>query len=129
MKFWRNVCGSLLRSGDQRRWLPVLTGLMIVTLVGLCTQSLSATDGSAMEETVNSGGQDRLYWGICLAAALAALAQAWMFFRWMMGRDEGNDRMIELAGHVREGASAYLAQQYKVVVVFFGVIFLYHFFG
>jgi inorganic pyrophosphatase/K(+)-stimulated pyrophosphate-energized sodium pump len=43
----------------------------------------------------------------------------------MMSRDEGNETMIELAGHVRDGASAYLAQQYKVVIVFFGVIFAF----
>ncbi|MCA9218697.1 MAG: sodium/proton-translocating pyrophosphatase, partial [Planctomycetales bacterium] len=40
----------------------------------------------------------------------------------MMASDEGTPRMVEIAGYVREGANAYLKQQYKVVAVFFLVI-------
>jgi inorganic pyrophosphatase/K(+)-stimulated pyrophosphate-energized sodium pump len=40
----------------------------------------------------------------------------------MMASDEGTPRMIEIAGYVREGANAYLKQQYMVVGVFFAVI-------
>ncbi|MDP6835027.1 MAG: sodium-translocating pyrophosphatase, partial [Candidatus Poseidoniia archaeon] len=36
--------------------------------------------------------------------------------------DEGTPRMVEIAGYVREGANAYLRQQYKVVGGFFVVI-------
>ena len=56
---------------------------------------------------------------------MTALVQAYLFFRAMMASDEGDERMIELAGHVRSGAQAYLTQQYKVVMVFFGVIFVF----
>jgi K(+)-stimulated pyrophosphate-energized sodium pump len=41
----------------------------------------------------------------------------------MMGADEGTERMQEIAGYVREGANAYLWQQYKVVAIFFVIIF------
>ena len=68
---------------------------------------------------------DRIFWGICFVAAMTALVQAYLFFRAMMASDEGDERMIELAGHVRSGAQAYLTQQYKVVMVFFGVIFVF----
>lgn len=61
-------------------------------------------------------------WLICLVAALFALVQAYMFFRAMMASDEGTPRMIEIAGYVREGANAYLTQQFKVVGLFFAVI-------
>ena len=40
----------------------------------------------------------------------------------MKKADEGTDRMKEIAGYVREGAMAYLKQQYKVVAIFFVII-------
>ena len=55
-------------------------------------------------------------------ASVVALVMAWMFFRSMMGADEGTPRMREIAGHVRRGAMAYLKQQYKVVVIVFVVL-------
>ena len=63
-------------------------------------------------------------WGICFVASLVALVQAYFFFKKMMTADEGNERMIEIAGYVREGANAYLWQQYKVVGIFFVIIFV-----
>ncbi len=63
-----------------------------------------------------------LVWGICLVGSIAALAQAYLFFKSMLASDAGTPRMIEIAGFVREGANAYLRQQYKVVTVFFVVI-------
>ena len=55
-------------------------------------------------------------------ASVVALAMAWLFFRSMMGADEGTPRMREIAGHVRRGAMAYLKQQYKVVGIVFAVL-------
>ena len=55
-------------------------------------------------------------------ASVVALAMAWLFFRSMMGADEGTPRMREIAGHVRRGAMAYLKQQYKVVGIVFVVL-------
>ncbi|HPN82298.1 MAG TPA: sodium-translocating pyrophosphatase [Spirochaetota bacterium] len=57
---------------------------------------------------------------VAFAASLAALGFAWYFYRSMMRADEGNPRMKEIAGYVREGAYAYLKRQYKVV----GIVFL-----
>lgn len=59
-----------------------------------------------------------LFW-FTPVASLAALVFALYFFRKMMGADEGTDTMRRIAGHVRTGAMAYLAQQYKVVLKFF----------
>jgi len=61
-------------------------------------------------------------WLVCLSAALFALFQAYMFFRSMMESDEGTPRMIEIAGYVREGANAYLNQQFRVISLFFAAI-------
>lgn len=44
---------------------------------------------------------------------------AWYFFCSMMKCDEGTPRMREIARYVREGAMAYLKQQYKVVCYVF----------
>ncbi|MDE6452674.1 MAG: sodium-translocating pyrophosphatase [Muribaculaceae bacterium] len=49
------------------------------------------------------------------AAAVAALALAWYFYRQMMGESEGTDTMKRIASHVRKGAMSYLKQQYKIV--------------
>jgi K(+)-stimulated pyrophosphate-energized sodium pump len=49
---------------------------------------------------------------------------AWYFFRSMMKTDEGTPRMREIAAHVRNGAMAYLRQQYKVVLIVFIVLAL-----
>jgi K(+)-stimulated pyrophosphate-energized sodium pump len=45
-----------------------------------------------------------------------------MFFSQMMKADEGTDTMKRIAAHVRKGASAYLRQQYKIVIIVFVVI-------
>ena len=55
-------------------------------------------------------------------ASVAALSMAYCFFRSMMNADEGTPRMIEIAGHVRRGAMAYLKQQYKVVLIVFIIL-------
>ena len=56
------------------------------------------------------------------AAAVLALLFAWIFFRQMMRESEGTITMKEIAQYVREGAMAYLKQQYKVVVIVFIVL-------
>ena len=55
-------------------------------------------------------------------AAVIALLFAWLFFRQMMKESEGNVTMQEIARFVREGAMAYLKQQYKVVTIVFIVL-------
>jgi K(+)-stimulated pyrophosphate-energized sodium pump len=53
-----------------------------------------------------------------------ALAFAWRFFKQMMAASEGTPRMIEIAGHVRAGAKAYLSQQFRSVAVVMVVLFI-----
>ena len=60
-----------------------------------------------------------IFWLIPVAA-VAALLSAACFYRNMKRQDEGTERMRAIAGHVRQGAMAYLRQQYKVV----GIVFL-----
>ena len=58
------------------------------------------------------------------AASVIALFFAWFFFRQMMKESEGNVTMKEIAQYVREGAMAYLKQQYKVVTIVFIILAL-----
>jgi K(+)-stimulated pyrophosphate-energized sodium pump len=55
-------------------------------------------------------------------SSLMALAFAYYFFKQLMAQDEGTDMMKKIAKHVRDGASAYLRQQYKIVIIVFAVI-------
>ena len=64
-----------------------------------------------------------LFWIVPVASIVALLFAAIFFFN-MKKADEGTDRMKEIAGYVREGAMAYLKQQYKVVAFFFIIIAL-----
>ena len=64
-----------------------------------------------------------LFWSVP-AASIAALVFAWYFYRATLREAPGTARMQEIAGHVREGAMAYLRQQYKVVGAFFVVLTL-----
>ncbi len=62
-----------------------------------------------------------IFW-LVPAGSILALVFAAYFFRQMMRMDEGTDQMKKIAAHVRRGASAYLRQQYKVVIIVFLII-------
>ena len=55
-----------------------------------------------------------IFW-LVPVSSLLALFFAWFFFQQMMKESEGTDTMKKIAKHVRDGAMAYLKQQYKVV--------------
>lgn len=55
-------------------------------------------------------------------ASLLAIGVALHFFREMMQEDEGTDKMKQIAKFVRDGAMAYVKQQYKVVAMAFVVL-------
>lgn len=59
------------------------------------------------------------------AAAIVALFFAWLFFHQMMKESEGTVTMEEIAQYVRDGAMAYLKQQYKVVTIVFVILALF----
>ncbi len=62
---------------------------------------------------------------IAPVGAALGLVFAYIFFVMMNKSPEGNDRMKEIAAYVREGAKAYLTQQYKVVSIFFACAFIF----
>ncbi|MEX0600062.1 MAG: sodium/proton-translocating pyrophosphatase, partial [Rhodothermales bacterium] len=51
-------------------------------------------------------------------AGLLALAYAFQRTRWINRQDAGTDEMIEIAGHIADGARAFLRREYRVLIVF-----------
>ena len=65
-----------------------------------------------------------LLWWLGPLAAILALVFAYYFYRQVMNESEGTERMIEIAQAVRDGASAYLTRQYRVVAIVFIALFV-----
>ncbi len=51
-----------------------------------------------------------------------ALLFAWFRSSWIRRQDAGNERMITIAKHIREGAMAFLGREYRVLAVFVLVV-------
>jgi K(+)-stimulated pyrophosphate-energized sodium pump len=63
-------------------------------------------------------------WWVAPVGSLFALGFAWSYFKKMMASPEGTDTMKEIAGHVKEGAMAYLVRQYKTVSIVFVILLI-----
>jgi len=61
---------------------------------------------------------------VSLAAAIVALVFAYVKSRNVLSFSQGNDRMAQISGFIHSGATAYLKRQYKVIGVFFAVMFV-----
>jgi len=59
-----------------------------------------------------------IFW-LAPIAAVIALISARLFFNRMAACPDGTERMIEIGGHIRDGAMAYLRQQYSVLLKVF----------
>lgn len=57
-----------------------------------------------------------------LLASIIALSFAYHFYKQMRKADEGTPTMRQIAKYVRDGAMAYLKQQYKVVAIVFVIL-------
>ena len=83
------------------------------------------TTAAPADDRVSFFSQYGFLWILTLACAIASLVYAVKFFKAMMKADEGTPEMIKIAAAVRKGANAYLKQQYKVVGIFFVVIWAF----
>ena len=64
-----------------------------------------------------------------LGAGVIALVTAFMLYKSVLKADPGNDRMVEIAGHVKDGAMAYLKRQRNIVLPVLGIVGLLIAFG
>ncbi len=60
---------------------------------------------------------------IVILSGLIAIGFAFGLISWLMKKDEGTSKMKEISSFIQEGAWGYLKQQYKVVGIFFIVMF------
>ncbi|HEV7225432.1 MAG TPA: sodium-translocating pyrophosphatase [Pirellulales bacterium] len=114
---------SRLRSDDKRSegWRRPLMAAAGIALCATPQAALAASDSAATNAFET---QAYLVWGLAFLGSVAALVQAYLFYKQMIVADAGTQKMIDIAGYVRTGANAYLRQQYKVVAFFFVVIFI-----
>ncbi len=50
--------------------------------------------------------------------AVLALLFAWIRSLWINRQDAGDGTMVEIAGHIRDGAMAFLGREYRVLLIF-----------
>ncbi len=105
----------MLDTTCKRRWLNWKIFLISTSILSLATEAFAQTDPRPAIPTV---------WWIAPIGALIALGFAYHFYRSVMKQDEGNETMRDIAQSVREGAMAYIRQQYKVVGIVFVVLCL-----
>ncbi len=105
----------MLDTTCKRRWLNWKTFLISIPILSLATDAFAQTDPRPAIPTI---------WWIAPIGALIALGFAYHFYRAVMKQDEGTETMRDIAQSVREGAMAYLRQQYKVVGIVFAVLCL-----
>ncbi len=92
-----------------------LGAILALNVSALADQVHSATEATAAIP---------ITWYIAPLASLVALGFAWYFYKTVMEYSEGNERMREIAQHVREGAYAYLYRQYVVVALVFVLLLI-----
>jgi K(+)-stimulated pyrophosphate-energized sodium pump len=93
--------------------------ILIVSALGVPLFSFAENNANLSNvEAITPG------WWIAPIASVIALIFALIFYKWMMRSSEGNERMQEIAGHVKEGAMAYLSRQYKTVSLVFIILLI-----
>jgi len=97
----------------KSRWLNWRIYLIYLPILNLATTAFAQSDTPPAIPPL---------WWIAPISSLIALVFAYHFYRSVMKQDEGNETMREIAQSVREGAMAYLRQQYKVVGIVFAVL-------
>ena len=76
-----------------------------------------------MQEFFNTHA-DKLITAFTACGAVLALLFAVLMARKVMKFPQGNEKMQKISASIRSGANAYLKRQYKVIIVFFAVMFV-----
>ena len=118
---WATLAAAVVALFGQSSYAATATGGP-PTVAQSPTGVTQAPTAEAQAADLFAGKSPTLIWAFWVLAplgAVAALIFAFVFYRNMMKAPEGTDRMKEIAGYVREGAMAYIWQQYKIVTLFF----------
>ena len=95
----------------------------IITVTAVLISGTSVLAQSSTTPLPNVTGITPAWW-IAPISAIIALIVAVYLYKWMLKTSEGNDRMKEIANHVKDGAMAYLSRQYKTVAIVFIVLLI-----
>ncbi len=101
-----------------------VAAVLALMILGWCSPAMAA-ESDVVQATGAAGrslGDIPLIWWVAPLGAIAALVFARVFFVKMKQADEGDEDMKRISSYVREGAMAYLWQQYKIVALFFVVV-------
>ncbi|MBI4563697.1 MAG: sodium-translocating pyrophosphatase [Planctomycetes bacterium] len=105
-----------------RRVLSLVT--LALVLVGLFALPALAQEDNARLEFSGPNKAVAIAWILAPIGAVIPLVFAWVFYRQILSNNPGNERMRKIAAAVRQGALAYLFQQYKIVGVVFFVLMI-----
>jgi len=97
--------------GKKRNWTTA-TAVLAAGVVGFAQTASAAGAGAQAGQSIH------WIWWLCPVGSVAALLFAWKFYKDLLECDPGDERMVEIAAHVKDGAMAYLKQQYTVVAIF-----------
>ena len=76
-----------------------------------------------MRSAIDLTSEQLTYVAIVALIAVAAIAFAGLLVRQVLAASEGTEKMQEIANAVQEGASAYLARQFRTLAIFAVVVF------
>ncbi len=113
---------GLTRSHRTLVTLALLTFSLLAFAPLVATAQEEATEATVENVTPHSISAIPVWWWIAPIGAIIALVFARKFYTEVQAADQGDPEMIEIAGHVTDGAMAYLRRQYTVVTVVFIVL-------
>jgi K(+)-stimulated pyrophosphate-energized sodium pump len=109
----------------------VLVVVVLAAFAGtpvLAEEMVQATEGAAPDAATSASILAWALWALAPIGAIIGLIFAMYFYKGVMKHSEGDDLMAKIAHNVRQGAMAYLRQQFKVVgivvILLFGVFSL-----
>ncbi len=100
--------------------MKILKSVVVLFVLALGLAATATAAESSPPQAADGGGT--WLWWIAPLGSLLALGFAFYFYKKVMEASEGNEKMIEIARHVREGAYAYLFRQYSVVTLVFIIL-------
>jgi len=94
----------------------LILAIVVAVLVMAASTSMAQGAGTTTEPR-------DVVWIPLICAIIALLFCVYLALT-ILRKDEGTDRMKEIAAAVREGANAYIKRQYMVIAIFFAVVFV-----
>jgi K(+)-stimulated pyrophosphate-energized sodium pump len=117
MQHWNNSTGKKLIG-----WL--------LALIAVLAPAFAMAAGGEANIKLEFSQQDKILLGISLGFGILALLFAAGIWNWVKSQSPGNEKMQEVGGAIRDGALAYLKQQFRtmgifVVIIAVGLYFMY----